>query len=65
MTPRPTTVNAVHEMLEARANPKMLTIPGQEDWPEPQKNWPYLLGMCEALLADAYAELIRLERKTR
>jgi hypothetical protein len=61
-TTRPTSVDAVHAMLEARANPKMLTIPG--DTPE-QKNWPYLLGMCEAMLADANAELIRLERKRR
>jgi hypothetical protein len=56
------TVDAVHAMLEARANPKMLTIPGEA--PE-QKNWPYLLGICEAMLADAYTELTRLERKQR
>jgi hypothetical protein len=54
MTPLPTTVTAVDADLRARADFRGIDERGQVH---------YLLGMCEALLADANAEIARLRRR--
>ena len=44
----PTTVLAVNAELRAEAGPRHAD------------EWPYLLGMCEAKLADANREILKL-----
>ena len=53
-TNRPTTVTAVDADLRARANFHGINEAGQVH---------YLLGMCEALLAQANARIIQLEAR--
>jgi hypothetical protein len=48
---RLTSILAVDADLKARAHPEMVD------------NYPYRLGMCEALLAEANAELERKDRE--
>lgn len=51
---RPVTVTAVDADLRRRADFRGIDESGQVH---------YLLGMCEALLANANAEIVRLESK--
>lgn len=53
-TNRPTTTMAVDAMLRARADFRGIDERGQVH---------YLLGMCEALLAEAHATIVRLEQR--
>ena len=50
----PTTTTAVDAMLRARADFRGIDERGQVH---------YLLGMCEALLAEAHATIVRLEQR--
>ena len=53
---RPTTVTTVDADLRARADFRNIDERGQVF---------YLFGMCEALLADANAEILRLQVRIR